>query len=374
MALDPATLVAVFVLLAAVLGALLLFAWALNRKVRGLAWWGGGFCLMAFGIGLANLGKGLPAFPVLLSANALVVLGYGGLYGGCRIFNGRGGIALASLIGPAALLGVFPLISEWQGARVTLISLIACGYSALSAWELWRHAPQRLASQNVAVVLLLALAAFNLLRGMLGLAPSSLPFVEAIRGRWSAEIALFLVVYGPMLAFILLSMAKERVEFDYKQAALIDPLTRVPNRRAFLQSAARLLKSLGDRPASCLLFDLDNFKRVNDTYGHDVGDRILTVFGQTLAIHLPKHSFGRLGGEEFAAILPLSCKDAAVQADAIRRAFRSAGEAVLGPGSEVTVSVGCATGRRATPEELLSRADMALYEAKDCGRDTVVMA
>lgn len=374
MALDPVTLGAAFVLLSAVLGVLLFFAWALNRTVSALAWWGGSFCLTAFGMGLVSVGKGSPSYAILLIANAFMALSYGALHAGCRSFNGRIGHPWLWLAGAAVWACAYPVISDWPEARLVLMSWIAGGYAALAAWELWRHASQPLASRWVAVVLIVLLAAFNLLRSMLGFSLSPIGWIEAFRGRWSPEMALFLVVYGPALAFIFLSMAKERIEFGYRQAALIDPLTGVPNRRAFLQNAADLLGRLGDRPASCLLFDLDNFKAVNDTYGHDVGDRILTVFGQTLASHLPNRSFGRLGGEEFGAILALPKSEAVALAETVRHAFASAGEAILGFRAEVTVSVGCVAAARTTAEELLQRADIALYQAKAGGRNTVVTA
>ncbi len=374
MVLDSTTLGAAFVLLAIVLGTLLLFAWTLNRKVRALGWWGAAFCLVAIGIGLANLGRQPPNYPVLLVANALVTLAYGALYTGCRTFNGRPRALSVGLAGTAVWIAAFAFIYDQQAARLVLLSVIVAIYAALSARELWKNAPQRLASQGVAVALLVGLVLFNLLRAVLGISSSSIAWLDAFASRWSAGMALILVVYGPTLAFIFLSMAKERVEFDYKQAAFIDPLTGIPNRRAFLQNAAALLRRLGDRPASCLLFDLDNFKSFNDRYGHDVGDRILTAFGETLAKHLPKQTFGRIGGEEFAAILPLGESEAVGLAEAIRHTFAAAGEAVPGIHGDVTVSVGCVSAANVTVKELLRRADAGLYQAKANGRNVVVTA
>jgi diguanylate cyclase (GGDEF)-like protein len=372
MAFDPATLGAVFVLLSIVLGGLLIFAWTLNRAVRALGWWGSAFCLVAVGIGMANLPAGQPGSPTLLLANAVVMLGYGTMYAGCRSFNGRNGVLQVSLIGVALWVLAFPLIYDNPSARLSLMSTLAAGYAALAAWELWRHAQRRLASQWVAVTLLVGLAAFNICRGMLGISLSSIFWIDVFAKRWSAEMALFLVVFGPTLAFMFLSMAKERTELDYKLAALIDPLTGVPNRRAFMQNSRDLLARLGERPASCLLFDLDNFKRVNDSHGHEAGDRILSVFGETLAVHLPQRSFGRLGGEEFGAILPLPSGEAVALAETVRHAFASTGEDILGFRAEVTVSVGCATAAGAEPEHLLRQADIALYQAKAGGRNAVV--
>jgi GGDEF domain-containing protein len=187
--------------------------------------------------------------------------------------------------------------------RLMLAAFLTGVYPMFSAWELWKHAPKPLASQRIAMILLAGLGVVSLLRGGIGITLTSIPWIDAFAARWSSEMALFLVVFTPTLAFIFLSMAKERVEYGYKQAALVDALTGVPNRRAFMGFAGQLSARRNGKPVTCLLFDLDNFKSVNDDYGHDAGDRVLTLFGEILTRHLPPGSFGRLGGEEFAAIL-----------------------------------------------------------------------
>lgn len=372
MTLHPATLGAAFVLLSAVLGMLLLFAWALNRSVRALAWWGGAFCLVPVGMGFVSLGQVAPGPVVLLGANATVVLAYGFLYAGCRAFNGRAGLTAQSVAGTIVWIAAFPSIASHFGARLALVSVIVGAYALASAWELWRHAPLKLASQRIAIFLLAILALFNFARGALGYLPSSVPWIDAFTDRWSANMALLLVVYVPALAFIFLSMAKEKIEFDYKQAALIDPLTGISNRRAFLKNASELLTRNRNRPASCLIFDLDNFKGLNDRFGHDVGDSVLVLFGKTLAEHLSTGAYGRLGGEEFAAIVPVPIGEATALAETIRSNFAAAGDTLVGVSAEVTVSIGCAAAVNATPRELLQQADAALYQAKARGRNQVV--
>jgi diguanylate cyclase (GGDEF)-like protein len=339
-----------------------------------MAWWGSSFWLIALGIGWANLGKGAPSALVLLLANGLGLLSYGALYVGCWVFNDRRVTLLHGGLGVAVWACAFPFIHDSQGLRLMTASVLTGAYAVLSAWELARHAAQMLASQRVAVVLLSGLALFSFLRALLGLSLTSVSWIDSFAQRWSSEMALFLVVIGPTLAFMFLSMAKERLKLEYKQAALIDDLTGIPNRRSFLQEASKLLDRLNGRRASCLLFDPDNFKTINDRHGHAAGDRILGVFARTLVENLPRRSFGRLGGEEFAAILPVDARDAAAIAEKIRHDFAAAGKAALGSGEEVTVSVGCATRPGAKPEDLLQRADNALYRAKESGRNLVVAA
>jgi diguanylate cyclase (GGDEF)-like protein/PAS domain S-box-containing protein len=212
MILDPHTLAVAFVLLSVVLGVLLLLAWIQNRRVRALAWWSATFGLIPLGISMANLGAGVPNHLNLLVANAVITLGYGALYAGCLAFNGRVVTIRAVSLGSAVWVAAFPFIHELLGARITVLALISGAYAALSGWELSRHAPQRLASQRAAVILLYGLAALNLLRAVLGLPLGSLFGMNVAVSRWSAELALFLVVYTPALAFIFLSMAKEHLE------------------------------------------------------------------------------------------------------------------------------------------------------------------
>jgi len=371
MTLHTPTLGAAFILLSLVLGLSLIFSWALNRAIPSLLWWGAAFCLIATGMGLVATSTSAPAVSTLLIANALVALAYGALYAGFRVFNDRPWHFPACVIGATLWVGMFPAIYDTPGIRLVLMSAIAAGYSFLSAAELWRNAQQPLASRRVVIALLLVLGAFNTARGSLGLSLSSIEWIDSFANRWSAQMALVLVGFIPGFAMALVSMAKERVEFTFRTAALVDPLTEVPNRRAFLEAASRMTQSAGQKPVSCLLFDLDNFKNLNDNFGHDLGDEALRLFARVLSRTLPEGSYGRLGGEEFGAILALDHVDAKTLADTIRRDFADAGQIIRGRPVMTTVSAGCATGVGVTPEELIQQADVALYRAKAAGRNAV---
>jgi len=374
MKLDPATLGFAFLTLTGVLGLLLLFSWLLNRNVKALALWGTAFCLVPFGMGLVSLGL-VPVSPsVLYVSNAVMTLVYGILYAGCRAFNGRSRLFLVTLPGLIVWTALFPLIQDRFEMRLLVVSLICEFYTLLSAWELWRHARQVLVSQRVAIALLLLLTVFHAFRSILVFATTGIGWIDVLVMRWSANMGMFLVLFTPVAAFVFLSMAKEQVEEEHKRAALVDPLTGIPNRRAVFRNATDLLRRLEGKAATCLLFDLDNFKKVNDSYGHEVGDHILTLFGRILATHLPKGSFGRMGGEEFAAILPIPRQKAEALAEEVRRAFAGAAQTVLGHRVSATVSVGCATARNVTVNRLIRDADLALYQAKASGRNVVAIS
>ena len=165
----------------------------------------------------------------------------------------------------------------------------------------------------------------------------------------------------------------------YREASR-DPLTGLVNRRVlnkWLNLEITRARQL-ERPLSVLLFDLDLFKRVNDTYGHLTGDKVLQAFSRLLKRDLVNYNLiGRYGGEEFIAVL--SGKDASA-AVAIAERIRKNCHSVQTQGSEgqvvsFTVSVGV-TGLRDTDttETLINRVDKGLYSAKMKGRDIVVLA
>jgi GGDEF domain-containing protein len=126
---------------------------------------------------------------------------------------------------------------------------------------------------------------------------------------WFLATILLTLLLRIALAFIVLSMAKERRELEQRAQALTDALTGLPNRRALFEAADALAqdqeRDLEADALSVLIFDLDHFKQTNDRFGHALGDRVLKLFAATAQEHLNASSIvARLGGEEFAAIFP----------------------------------------------------------------------
>jgi diguanylate cyclase (GGDEF)-like protein len=161
---------------------------------------------------------------------------------------------------------------------------------------------------------------------------------------------------------------------------LIDPLTGIANRRAFLQDGeAKLKRQAADpRPLAVMLLDLDNFKSINDRFGHAIGDRVLQLFAQVGSARMRRMDlFGRLGGEEFAALLVDATRERAhAVAEEIRAAFAEATREVDGRPVIATVSIGLVVSHDTVLDlsALLVQADHALYRAKDNGRNRVETA
>jgi diguanylate cyclase (GGDEF)-like protein len=154
-----------------------------------------------------------------------------------------------------------------------------------------------------------------------------------------------------------------------------DPLTGLSNRRFILTQLAGAVSAARrhERPLAVAMIDIDHFKAVNDEHGHAAGDRVLAAVAQTMRDHLrAEDQLGRLGGEEFLALLPDADAPAAtVAAEKLRAAVAAATVEFEGHELGVTISAGCAAWEGEAPDELLRRADDALYEAKRGGRDRV---
>lgn len=163
------------------------------------------------------------------------------------------------------------------------------------------------------------------------------------------------------------------------ELAVVDPLTGLHNRR-YMEEHLRILVAQAvrsGRPLSLLMADIDHFKAVNDTWGHDVGDKVLRQVAQRFRQNIRSMDLAcRFGGEEFVAIMPDLDLERALQVGERLRASIAGDVFAVGPGRplQVTASVGLAAleGWDDTPDSLIKRADQALYAAKREGRNRVM--
>ena len=168
--------------------------------------------------------------------------------------------------------------------------------------------------------------------------------------------------------------AEENYRLELEKTAITDPLTGIPNRRFFQEKLKEeiLLAQRYSRPFSLILMDIDHFKKINDKYGHDIGDKVLGEFSSLIAEHTRDADFFcRIGGEEFAVILPeTTLNDAVRVAKKINKMVRENPTATV----PVTVSLGVVEYIKGESEaDIYKRADNALYKAKTSGRDRVVI-
>jgi diguanylate cyclase (GGDEF)-like protein len=379
MSLDILTALVIIAFASAVAGGLLLISWLQHRNVLALVAWSLAFVLTAAAAMLIAARGQIPDFWSIAIANAILAVAYGCMWSGARLFEGHTPRIGASLAG--ALIWLLACTSDAiyssPTARVTLTSAIGVTYSLLTAAEFWRPQDKTLASRWLVIGLLLLHAASLPLRIPLA---GSLVDTHADHTSLLTLVTFESVLLSMCGAYLFGSIVKERIAQRYKRASLVDPLTGVDNRRWFLKQAPRIVRRsrLARQSLALLLFDLDHFKSVNDTFGHTAGDSVLTAFCRVAEGHMrPTDLFARLGGEEFACLLPgASRHDALSIAERVRAAFEATDQRVGQEPFAATVSVGVAVaeGSDCDLHSLLEQADAALYRAKRLGRNRVELA
>ena len=223
----------------------------------------------------------------------------------------------------------------------------------------------------VSVTVLIAVASLMPL-WYVGVRSASLLHIDLVT-RTVALAAAAIIAYATQRAFSRTRAEEISARHELKQLARVDPLTGLPNRAAFEERAGALVgRATGDAPLTLVVLDLDHFKRLNDTYGHLLGDEALATVAQVVTNTVRTADVpARLGGEEFAVLLPVTGLDGAIlTADRLRTAIR---EIVLREDVRVAASFGVSLWRDGdTAASMLERADAALRRAKSEGRDRVV--
>lgn len=379
MTLDIATLFAVTVFSMGLGGVLLLFAWLQARDTTALGWWGAAFLVFAPATALFG-SRGIVADVwSIQAANALMMLGYGLLWTGARVFEGRRPVLTSIVAGALIWLAACQFDGFLQSvpARLVLASGLVGAYTFAFVYELWRGRHDGLVSRwPVMAIALLHIILFPIRAPYLMSVP--FPLVSPSSGSQTSSLLIFApLLYSFAMVFLLMALTKERAESNQRYAATIDPLTGIPNRRGFSERAERLLaRSRQDGgPVTLLLFDLDRFKTINDRFGHRTGDTVLALFTRSAAQTLrPLDLLGRIGGEEFIALLPeVNTETAIAVAERVRSNFAIASGDVDGQPVAATVSVGTACSAQGGYDfdTLYAIADAALYRAKQKGRNRI---
>ena len=377
MSLDISTLYLVATMVAAMLGAMLLF-FGRQENIAALKWWGTAYLMGAASVALWTLASSMLGEMLSLALNAVGFVACAMVWNAARVFHGRRpnlpGLVLGALAWIAAIMTLAP---EASALRMTIGAGIVAVYAALTATELWSERRRTLQRRWPAVAVPVLHGLVLMLPILLGdlLHPHDGAFAGSI---WVTVFAVELVLYAVGTVFVIFMLVSERTVTAHKTAASMDPLTGMFNRRGFAEATSRVIEREANagRPVTVLILDIDHFKSINDRFGHPAGDEILKLFAAVVVNTLRITDLsGRIGGEEFAALLPCSLEEGVVAADRVREAFESSGIVVEDGPVDTTVSIGVAGGPAGTElEVLLAAADTALYQAKRGGRNRVEAA
>ena len=202
--------------------------------------------------------------------------------------------------------------------------------------------------------------------------------VAQVEGEKATQQYNFTLIISTAIVFVLLFFRQLRIRNKLIKLTRIDPLTGLANRSVLFEHGEKMVSSFVEQPEelSVLLLDIDHFKKINDNFGDNVGDEILIIVSQLVQETMrSRDEFSRLGGEEFVALLPFADNNKAKAiAMRINRKIAQYDFSSLMLQSRVTISIGVATmrGNQMSFDDLLHCADLAMYQAKEQGRDTVV--
>ena len=377
MSLDTSTLYLVATLVAALLGAMLLF-FGQRENIPALRWWGAAYVLGASSIAVSTLTNSLLIQQLSLSLNAAGFVACGMVWGAARVFHGHPPNLPGMLLGAFVWLAAISLLAPITPAmRMTVGAAIVAVYAMLTASELLterrkamkRRWPSFIVPVLHGFVLMLPILLGDYFHG------DDQGFGDGV---WATIFAMELVLYAVGTVFVIFMLVSERTVRAHKAAASLDPLTGIFNRRGFSEATARMIEREADagRPVTVMIFDIDHFKSINDRFGHAAGDDVLCRFANVITGTLRITDLcGRIGGEEFAALLPCSMEEALLAAERVREAFATSGIVIADTSVNTTVSIGVAGGPVGTElDVLLAAADTALYQAKRGGRNRVQSA
>lgn len=377
MSLDTSTLYLVATLVAAMLGAMLLF-FGRQETIPALNWWGYAYLLGAASVGLWTIEGTTFGETVSLALNAAGFVACAMVWNAARVFHGRkpswAGLVIGALAWVAA---VTSLPHDAVALRMTAGAAIVAFYAVMTASELWTERRKTLQKRWPAVVVPVLHGFVLMLPILLGdaLHGGSPNFATSI---WAIAFTVELVLYAIGTVFLIFMLVSERTVSAHKIAASCDPMTGLLNRRGFAEATARMIarEAKVGRPITVMIFDIDHFKSINDRFGHPAGDEVLKLFAAVITNTLRLTDLsGRIGGEEFAAMLPCTLEEAMHAAERVREAFETCGVAIDEAPVATTVSIGVAGGPAGTElDVLLAAADTALYQAKRGGRNRVQAA
>ncbi|PUA96216.1 MULTISPECIES: GGDEF domain-containing protein [unclassified Acidovorax] len=373
--LDPRSMIALAGFMSAVMAMVLLF---MRRhyppSIRGVGGWAAAPLLWLLSTVLFGARGAIPDWLGLVLANQLLVLGSVTYYMGTRQFMGQPATWRTWNWVMAGTTVVFAWLTYgWPNyaVRVGFFTVVMGALYAAQLRFMLHHGGRNFPVRLVEVMLGLH---------MLVLGVRLVSILAGHAGNDLMEPSLFQTLYigAYALTVLMLSigavlMATDRLRTELEHLATYDSLTQALNRRALLQRCEDELERAqryGNGP-SIMMVDLDNFKAVNDTRGHQHGDAVLVHFAErTRQVLRRADRLGRYGGEEFIVLLPGADAQAALGVAQRIHATLATGHPL---DCEVSIGLTSWTGPQETLDAMLSRADAALYRAKEEGRNRTVV-
>jgi diguanylate cyclase (GGDEF)-like protein len=333
-----------------------------------------GYATLAIGCLTVLIRRDLPGATGSAVSNLLILTGYLVVLHGVAALSGRQYRA-----GSAALLVAMALVwvlggVQWQDVIWNYVSALPIALaSAMTAYAMLRCEGMK-SLQSLRIVVAVA--------GVHALVYASraivLPWLVTRYGQSMQSIASQVtmyegVLYSVVLPMTLLKLIREEAHGHLVRESQTDYLTRLGNRRWFFEEGGRVIQGRqGHGPVSVLAFDLDQFKTINDSYGHKMGDDVLRSFAKIVHDVVGRDGIlARIGGEEFAALLwgDEALRGRALGETVARRFAETVCDPVDGVGIRATVSIGLAQFEHEVPTlgHVLAAADRALYQAKSLG-------
>lgn len=376
MALDPITILVLTIALAGAAALYLAVEWR-NVREPSLLYWTAGFAIISVGSTLALLrASGLLLIGIWFANGLLITAHWLFLLGVARFTQVRLSRAWYLMFVAWFAMLLLPEGQSWSRAMLLANSLLVALPTLRASFLLRPHGRSLSVGAVQLRYVLLAHGLFYLAKSLVAIVPGTLIDLTAFRG----EIIQVSLVEGAMaIMLIALSMTgteRYRREEQIARLAARDPLTALYNRRALEMRAPSLLSEVSQaRPGALLLIDIDNFKLINDLYGHTAGDRLLVALSEMIRAQLPDDSLAaRLGGDEFVILLN-DTSNARIVAlgSALREQFHQAASQAFATPEAVTLSIGASLFDTppASLAALIEQGDEALYESKRGGRNRI---
>ncbi|MGD9479861.1 GGDEF domain-containing protein [Shinella sp. G-2] len=347
--------------------------------------WCTGTLLVALGCVVFAFGEPLPRAVMLSLANAAFAFGLTAYFVAIRRFlqlEVKAWHVLPGIVATAAVLWFSAVEPNFQ-LRMAAVSLVWVGLMAMSVKDLTNRSRGHASlARSILAVLFTAVGLYSAARAIVylfGDFPED--FAVEAGGNWLNVLSALLLTMLPVMgttAFLL--MCSDRLRRGLERAAATDYLTGLPNRRSLAQAGSdAFLEARAEAGAFALaVFDVDKFKAINDTYGHEAGDRALVQIANSLSGELrPGDMLARTGGEEFVVLFSETREaDIPALAERMRAAVERADFRLDGRRVALTVSAGVAFAQPddAGYDDVLRRADGVLYRAKSNGRNRVEIA